>query len=145
MYRECEYDADRSDDDQLGSSVKKQAKARRAGGRGNQGDSPFHGARRNPALRAGSFGPEAVFAVASFAVVEQVVDQVCVNLHQQREQQAEQSGNPPESAFRQRQRASQQYGNAAAGSVFGRAASIQARIEWGRTVCFIGCGIFMQM
>ena len=89
---ECEHDAQRADGDQPPAAVKEQSAARDAGGRGRQGDSATHGAGCDPALCAGPFGAQPVFAVGAFEVIPEVVDEVGVYLHQEGEQQAQHGG-----------------------------------------------------
>ena len=59
-----------------------------AGGEEGDADTCGHCPGRYPSLCAGTFGTQAVFAVASFAEIVQVVDKVCRYLHHSCKEQA---------------------------------------------------------
>ncbi len=92
-------------------AVAEQAAAARRGREGREGDAAPHGAGRDPAPRAGPFGSDTVRAVGSFEVVSEVVDQVGVDLHEERESEAEECGAGAKGVGGAGQGAAQKYGH----------------------------------
>ena len=107
------------DGDQFRSAVTEQSESRHAGGKGRAEYASLHRAGSDPPFRAGSSRPQPVPPVAAFQIVEQVVDQVRVDLHQKSEQRAQQCLRPAKTAVGIGQRAPDQHGNGGRSQRFG--------------------------
>ena len=86
---EAKDDAEGADGHHLKSSIEDEWQADGAGRAGGDGDGPLHGVDGHPSLRAGSFGSQArLTVVGTLHIVEEVVDEVGIDLHDEGEEQA---------------------------------------------------------
>ena len=86
---EAEDDAEQSDEQHFESAVEDEWQSDDAGGYGGGGNGALHGVDADPALCAGALWPESGGGVVvASGVVEEVVDEVGVNLHDEGKEEA---------------------------------------------------------
>ena len=104
---------------QFSPEVEQQAQSGQRGNQQCQADSGLHGRWRNPALGTGTFGTEPVFAVAAFAEVEQIVDEVGGNLHEAGKEGTQQGRYFLKTSVAESKCATQQHGDEGSGQGLG--------------------------
>ncbi len=94
---EAEHDAEQTDEYHLEAAIRNQRQAHDAGRAGGQGNGALHGVERHPPLGTGSARAQTgLDVIVAVGVVEEVVDEVGVHLHDKRKEEAEDGSHPAE-------------------------------------------------